>query len=128
DKVAELVAAVDKTELGPWTDAPTPTSLMAAAPPAGTIVKTRELPEIGVTEWTLSNGARVVVKPTDFQNDDVELSGFSPGGSSRVPDKDWGSARFADDVIVDGGVGDFDRVALAKALAGKAVRVGAWIG
>jgi zinc protease len=128
DKVAELIAAVGKSDVTPWTEAASGGDLMAKAPTPGTIVKTRELAELGVTEWTLSNGARVVVKPTDFQNDDVELNGFSPGGSSRVPDKDYDTARFADDVIVDSGVGDFDRIALDKLLSGKVARAGAWIG
>ncbi len=42
----------------------------------GTVVATRTIPEIGVTEWTLSNGVRVVVKPTDFKSDEVRLIGL----------------------------------------------------
>jgi zinc protease len=128
DQVAALIAAVGKQDVGPWTDLPAATSLMAKAPAPGTIVKTRTIDELGVTEWTLSNGAKVVVKPTDFQNDDVEVTGFSPGGSSRVPDKDYDTARFADDVIGDGGVGDFDRIALGKLLSGNTAHASAWIG
>ncbi|HTJ43279.1 MAG TPA: insulinase family protein [Kofleriaceae bacterium] len=127
-KVKDVIAQIEKSDVGPWTETAAPASLMAAAPKGGTITKTREIPEIGVTEWTLSNGAKVVVKPTDFQNDDVELSGFSPGGTSLVKDKDFDTARFADDVINDGGVGDYDRIALGKALTGKAVHASAWIG
>ena len=49
----------------------------------------RQIPEVGVTEWQLANGVKVVVKPTDFRNDQVLLRAFSPGGHSRVPDRDY---------------------------------------
>jgi zinc protease len=87
------------------------------------VVKTRAIPEIGVTEWTLSNGARVVLKPTDFKNEEIRLFAFSPGGHSLVKDGDFESAQFASAVVGETGLGSFDPVQLRKALSGKIVSV-----
>jgi hypothetical protein len=75
----------------------------------------------------LKNGVRVVVKPTDFKNDEVRMVGFAPGGTSLSSDADYDTARFADTVVGQGGIGPFDATQLRKALAGKVVSVGARI-
>ncbi len=127
-KVVAIIDSVAKDKVEAWSDTPPPASLMAARPTPGKVTATRTIPEIGVTEWTLSNGAKVVVKPTDFKNDEVQLHGFSPGGTSLVADKDFDSARMAASVVNDGGVGSLDPVALERALAGRRARANAWIG
>jgi zinc protease len=101
--------------------------LMAARPAPGKIARTESIEELGVTVWTLSNGARVVVKPTEFQNDEIVLSGFSPGGHSLVRDADWVTGRFAAQVVADGGAGEHSAVALDKLLSGVLVRARPWI-
>ena len=80
-----------------------------------------------MTEWTLSNGVRVVLKPTDFKNDEVLFSAFSPGGHGLVSDQDYLAAATASSVVQEGGLGTFDAIALEKKLAGKVVRVSPWI-
>ena len=99
-----------------WRDDP-PHPLLAQAPQPGKVVATKQDAAAGITEWTLANGIRVVVKPTTFQNDSIEIQGFQPGGSSLISDPIH--ARFAADVVGSGGVGELDAVALQKALAGK---------
>ncbi|MCC6526300.1 MAG: insulinase family protein [Polyangiaceae bacterium] len=126
-QVLAAIGRVERSDVAPWVDTPPP-ALMAALPARGTVTATRSIAELGVTEWTLSNGAKVVVKPTDFQNDEVGLTGFSPGGTSLVPDADFASARFAAEVVGEGGLGALGPSALDKALSGKLVRARAWIG
>jgi zinc protease len=67
----------------------------------------------------------VLIKPTDFKNDQIMLSGFSPGGSSLLPDSSYVSASYAGQVLYEGGLGQFDSVELGKALAGKIAGAGA---
>src|SRR4029079_18398157 len=86
------------------------------------------IPEIGVTTWKLSNGATVVLKPTDFKNDQILLSGVSPGGHSIVPDADFQSAAYATAVLSEGGAGKFSRIELRKALSGKVASASTYIG
>ena len=70
----------------------------------------------GITEWTLSNGATVVLKPTTLKADQILFRATAPGGTSLASDADFISARAADDVIPAGGVGRFSAVALDRML------------
>jgi len=127
---AELLgvfARVAARELEPYQDHAVQGALLAEIPPPAAIVETREFPEIGVTEWTLANGVRAVLKPTDFKNDEIVFSGSSPGGTSLVADEEYVAALTAEAVVREGGVGDFDKIALEKLLAGKVVNVSPWI-
>jgi zinc protease len=121
-------AAVSTVAIDPWQEASLGAALMAKAPVPGTIVKREDIAEIGVKVWTLSNGARVVLKPTTFKNDEVLFEAFSPGGTSLAPAKRFGSAEFAASIVAQSGVGDHDAVALRKLLNGKVVRVEPFIG
>ncbi|MFW5728026.1 MAG: M16 family metallopeptidase [Spirochaetota bacterium] len=127
DELGDALAAVEAEAIAPYQDQVRDEPLIAEPPQPGRITEERVLEEIDATEWTLSNGATVVVKPTDFQDDEVLLYGFSPGGTSVVADEDYRSARQATSVIQNAGVGSFTRVELGKQLAGKAVSVAPFI-
>ena len=128
DRVLAIAKEVTKAPVEPWEDATPQTALMDKAPKAGTITKEVTNDRVGITEWTLSNGARVIVKPTDFELDSVSISGDSPGGTALASNRAFPNARWADDVADLGGVGDFDVETLNKLLAGKRVRVSTSIG
>ena len=126
---AELAAVLDGAQakrLEPYDDAVSDAPLVSEMPPPGTVVTESDLGH-GVTEWTLSNGVRVVLKPTDFKADVVQMLGYSPGGTSLVDDDTYRATQLATAVIGSSGVGAFDETALGKALAGKAVGVNAYI-
>jgi zinc protease len=127
---AQLAAAIKAAEAKPleaYVDAGPGQALMDAPPPRGAIVKTMARPD-GITEWTLSNGATVVLKPTTLKEDQILFRASAPGGTSLASDADFIAARAADDVVPAGGVGRFDAVMLDKILAGKAVAVTPFIG
>jgi zinc protease len=96
---------------------------MDAPPPRGTIVDTKVHPDTGITEWVLSNGATVVLKPTTLKEDQILFRAEAPGGTSLASDADVIPARVADSIVAAGGVGRFSAVTLDKILAGKAVVV-----
>ena len=112
-----------RNKLDPYVDVGAGQTLMDAPPTPGRIVKTTIRPEAGVTEWALSNGATVVLKPTTLKADCILFRAFAAGGTSLASDQDFISARVADDVIPAGGAGRFSAVALDKVLAGKALAV-----
>jgi len=127
---AQLAAAVKTAmakRLEAYVDAGTGQALMDAPPARGTIVKTMDRPG-GISEWTLSNGATVVLKPTTLKEDQILFRAFGPGGTSLASDADFIPARVADDVVPAGGVGKFDAVMLDKIFAGKAIAVRPFIG
>ncbi|HET6582386.1 MAG TPA: insulinase family protein, partial [Nannocystaceae bacterium] len=122
-KVVESIATI---EVDPYQDAAAG-ALLAQLPKPGTIAERAEIPEVGVTVWTLSNGAKVVLKPTDFKNDEVLFSAFSNGGHSLAKDDRWESASRAAEIVVNGGVGEHDATALRKILAGKVAQMRPYI-
>jgi len=128
DRIRAIVAEVGKRPIEPWQDKATTAPLMAKPPQPGKVQKEAKLDALGVTEWTLSNGVRVLVKPTDYEKDAVAISGLSPGGLAVASAPQYNDARFADDVVGIGGAGELDAEDLEKALAGKHVSVTAQIG
>jgi zinc protease len=126
-QLAAVLTGVEGKRLEPYSDIAAGESLMPAAPVRGSIVKTTDRGD-GITEWTLSNGATVVLKPTTLKTDQILFRATAPGGTSLASDADFLSARVADDVIPAGGVGAFNGVALDRMLTGKAVAVRPFIG
>ena len=123
---ADLAAIVRKASGAPVTayvDDTPDAALLAAPPAAGAIAAEKAVPEAGITEWTLSNGARVVLHPTTFKQDEVYFRAISPGGASLVPDADYVAAATSAQVVSAGGLAGFDSVALDKVLAGKVATV-----
>jgi len=121
-QLVSVFGAVKKREVAAYTETLSDAPLLPNVPKAGRVVAERKVPELGVTEWTLSNGARVVLKPTDFKADELLFSASSPGGTSLASEKDYMSAQLA--ALIYGnvtGVGAFSNVDLQKKLAGKAV-------
>ncbi len=127
-QLAAVINAASAKRLDPYVDASAAQSLMDAPPPRGTIAKTTPRPEAGITEWTLSNGATVVLKPTTLMQDQILFRAVAPGGTSLARDEDFIAARAADDVVRVGGAGRFSAVMLDRLLTGKAVSVTPFIG
>ena len=127
---SSLLSAVERARSAPveaYQDKVVSKDLLPEAPTPGRIVSEKRIAEVGVTEWRLSNGARVVLKPTDFASDEVVEQSTSFGGNARVGKRDYLSALLASQVVRASGVGQFDLQALNKALAGKVVSVQPWI-
>ena len=128
---ATLAAVIDKADGAPLTayvDTVSTQPLLARLPSAGTIATTLTNEALGITEWRLSNGVRVVLKPTMFQEDEILFRAVSPGGTSLASDRDFIAAATAAAVIAQGGLGGLRLVDLEKALAGTTAFVGADIG
>ena len=125
--ILQLINEVDAASIEPYEDAVSDVPLLAKLPVAGSILETKEIESIGVTEMILSNGIRVVLKPTDFQNDEISFSAFSPGGHSIYPDENYQSASLASAIVNQAGIAEFDLIQLQKMMAGKQVQVSPFI-
>ena len=95
------------------------TQLVKKAPKAGKIKAVSKDERYGTTEWTLSNGIRVIFRPSKFEENSISLQAFSMGGSSLVKTEDLPSLRLTTSIISEMGIGDFTHRELAKALTGK---------
>lgn len=128
DELTAIFAAVSEKEIAPYEDAAVDAPLLAGIPEGSVVVAEESIDEIGVTIWELANGVRVVLKPTDFRDDQVIFSATSPGGYSLVPDDEVHNAELASMLVSQGGVGEFDQIALGKKLTGKRASASAGIG
>ena len=88
---------------------------------AGKITKETENKTFGYKELKLSNGATVILKKTDFKDDEVLMEAFSMGGKSLYGAADYTNLKLFDTVIGISGLGNFSSTELQKALAGKEV-------
>ncbi|MCY3700736.1 MAG: insulinase family protein [Gemmatimonadetes bacterium] len=123
-----VFASVSGAEIEAYEDAAADAPLLPVVPEGAPVVAEETLDEVGVSIWTLENGVRVVLKPTDFKDDEILFSATSPGGTSLLPDDLMRKTSFALNVIAQSGVGDFDQTELGKKLTGKAVRVSPLLG
>ena len=117
---AEALAAVDAETIEPFVDEVKSEPLIPEIPKPGTIVSTSENPQWGTIEWTLSNGAKVVIKKTDFKDDEILFSAVANGGySPKFGDDYAASLLFMSDALSQYGLGDYSNMDLQKYLAGK---------
>jgi len=123
-----VAAQIRRETIAPYEDRPVADALMATAPVPGTIASVTAYDNLGTTTFTLSNGMKVVVKPTAFKADEVRFTMTSPGGTSRVADADAFAAGLAATVAARSGAGTLGQTALEGYLAGKNVRVAPYIG
>jgi zinc protease len=82
---------------------------------------------IGTTTLTLGNGVKVILKPTEFRNDQILINGYAFGGTSLASDDDFTSANLATAIISNSGVAQFNQGQLDKKLAGKNVNISPYI-
>jgi zinc protease len=122
-QLAAIVAEVSAKKVPPYVDSAHAASLLTESPAPGSITRETTFAEVGVTEWELSNGVKVVLSPTTFKQDEVVFRATSPGGTSLARDEDYVAAMTASQVVSAGGVGAFDVVGLSKVLAGKVASV-----
>ena len=120
-QLLDWVTAAEKTPVSTKTEKAVPTSLMAQAPQPGKVISEKQNTELGTTELLLSNGVKVILKPTDFKNDQVMIGATRFGGQSLYDDKDIFNARYANSAVLSMGVDTFTPTELSKILAGKSV-------
>jgi zinc protease len=117
------IAAAEKLHVTAHDEKAVASKLMDAPPQAGSIVAESEDKALGTTQLTLSNGVKVVLKPTDFNNDQVLMGATRFGGQGLFDDKDVFNARFANSIVENMGLKDLAPLELNKVLAGKAASV-----
>jgi len=114
--------AVEAEDLSAYKDETSNESLLKARPVAGSIVSESKDAKLGITTLVLSNGIKVLIKPTDFKNDEISFSGFAPGGTSLYSDADFQSAKSAN-LIPAFGAGNYNTTELTKYLSAKQLGV-----
>jgi zinc protease len=115
------------SEITQWRDTMAGRDLLAKKPEPGKLTATREIPELGVTVLTFSNGVSVWLKPTDFKNDEVIFTSYAKGGTSLASPNEYYGAVLSPALVGLAGVGGFTPVELEKLLPGRLVDVSPYV-
>jgi len=123
DEIKKVLDTYKKSNIEPYVDLLTGKKLIEKDPTPGAVVKTSTNPSFETTEWVLSNGMRIIFKPTDIKEDELLLRGFSSGGASQLKVDLLHSAELFGDAVAQMGIGAFSRTDLNKLMAGKRASV-----
>ncbi len=82
---------------------------------------------LGTTEYLLSNGIEVVVKPTTFRQDEISMRGYASGGASVLSDELYYSGLFMPSIMAQSGVAEFSAIELSRHLSGVIASVSSWV-
>ena len=124
-QMAEAINAVRTEKIEPYVDNVKNEPLIApeAMPKAGKIAKETENKELGYKELTLSNGARVILKKTDFKDDEIQFQAMAKGGNGLYGKADYDNLQLFSTIMQTSGLGNFSNTELQKALYGKQAAV-----
>ncbi len=127
DDMRAAIAKARSEELTAYVDNVKDEPLMTTLPKAGQIKK-EQAGKFGTKELKLSNGATVILLPTDYKDDQVLLQAYALGGKSLFGEADYTNLKVFDEIIGISGIGNFSSTELSKALAGKEVNADATMG
>lgn len=123
DEVQNIWQLASQKSYQPYLSTEVPAQLMTTLPPKGSIVERSYEEKYNAHVWRLSNGAKVVLKPTDFKNDEILFHATSWGGMSMVDDATYKKTAIADSLLDYMGVADINAVTMQKFYADKKIRL-----
>ncbi|MFW5830841.1 MAG: M16 family metallopeptidase [Prolixibacteraceae bacterium] len=126
-EVFDLLEKVEEAEVEPYEDAVADIPLISEEPVGSKVAKVEQLEKVDAEEWTLENGATVVLKTTDFKDDEILFSAWSPGGNSLYGIEDDVSASLAATIMGMSGIAGFDNIMLDKLLSDKVFSINPYI-
>ncbi len=123
EQIAAAIAEVEAEDIEPYRDEMKAEPLIPTLPKAGAVKSNKQLAEWDATEYTLSNGVKVIVKPTNFKENEVQLFAIAKGGISTVDDSKASTVKFLDYAMSQHGLGTYTALDLQKYLQGKQANV-----
>lgn len=126
-ELLSIVNNANNLNVTPYTEESIDTSLIKSKPKIGKVKKVKYFKATNITQWTLSNGAEVFLKPTNFKDDEILFAAFSHGGQYMYEMNDFYSANYANSIIKESGIGKFDKTSLQKMLSGKNLSLSPYI-
>ena len=121
EDILTLLSQVEAENIAPYVDNVKDEPLVSELPAAGKVVKENMLSDFGAKEWILSNGAKVILKKTDFKADEINMMAVAKGGTSVYGNDKAADLMFMPAVLEQHGLGNFTNSDLTKLMAGKQV-------
>lgn len=128
ERVLEIIKEVEAKEVKPIEDKTITEPLLAKTPEPVEIIEEDKDDELGIVEWKLKNGATVVIKSTEFKDDEIRFNAFSKGGYSLYAADDYMTLTNAAGIVDQSGVSNFSISDLEKIMSDKEVSLRPWIG
>ena len=128
EELLQAMAEVEAEDIAPYVDNVQSEPLVSELPAPGKVVAEQALPLFEATEWTLSNGAKVIVKPTDFKEDEVCVNIVARGGTSVFGEEDAASLICLPYMLQQYELGAYTYADLTKYMAGKQAQLGFSLG
>ncbi|HWR33167.1 MAG TPA: insulinase family protein [Chitinophagaceae bacterium] len=129
DEIQKVLQDADMAAIEPYKDKVLASSLMDGSKlKPGKVISSKIDDGLQTTTFKLSNGATVIIKSTNFKNDEILFRAFSKGGHSLVKDADYYSASNAASIVSQSGVGNFSAIDLGNMLKGKNTSLSSGIG
>ena len=126
-QVENIIKSVKSKKIEAYIDKVSDTPLLSEMPVASKVIRRTDDNTFGFTELTFGNGVRMILKSTEFKNDEIVLTAYSPGGTSLYPDSDVMSATLAASIVTQGGLGTYDFTGLQKKLSGNTAKLNPYI-
>ncbi|MFH2141558.1 MAG: insulinase family protein [Bacteroidota bacterium] len=126
--VQEIILKVEKAEIKPYSDVILTKPLISTEPTGSVVEKQSYNEELGMHELYLKNGAKVLIKKTDFKEDEILFRFYSPGGSNLYNDTEYLNVTNCTGIADKSGLGNYNSVELSKFLSGKFIRYNLWVG
>lgn len=123
DELRAILEEAPHRNIEPYDEGEIVNELMNFTPEAGTLVAEKYFPDTHITEWTLSNGVKVVIKPTDFKNNQILFRATSDGGYSMFDSADDMSALYATRIQDESGVNGINNIQLRRLMVGKDISI-----
>ncbi len=123
ESMAAVMSAVDAENLEAFVDNVKSEPLIPALPAPGSIVSTSTDDRFGATVWTLSNGAKVIVKTTKFKEDEILFAAVAKDGLQRLGNEYDNVILLFDEDGNANGLGDYTNSDLKKYTQGKQAAV-----
>lgn len=115
----DWISRASKQQVSAYQEEQLADQLLPGLPQPGKIISEQEDKKVGTQTLLLSNGAKVILKPTTLKNDEILLTSYSPGGYSQYALEDFQSATNAVNIVTNSGLGPFNSLQLSHYLNGK---------
>lgn len=127
EEIAEIIKSAGSQKVEAYVDSVADAPLLSEIPSSSPVIKRTENTFFRFTELSFGNGVRMILMPTDFSNDEILLTAYSPGGISLYPDQEVMSATLAATIVTQSGLGDYDLTGLQKLLSGNTAKLTPYI-
>lgn len=122
-EITDLLKKVEGEDIAPYVDEMKAEPLIEKEPEMGRIISQSYPDNFDATEFVLSNGAKVIIKKTDFKSDEITFEAIAKHGYSVENVADANSIAYLPAAMANYGLGSYTNNDLQKYLAGKQANI-----